>query len=632
MIVYSGNLQQFSIDVIKGIIADRIEECFKEHDFIHNNDAEYRSWTNSLNVMSNVLCNNSGIDQDVKIAIEYQIPLTSKRVDFLISGIDENNKDNVIIIELKQWETCEATSRDDIVTTFVGGANRAVTHPCYQAYSYAKAIESFNLSVREKDIALRPCAFCHNFKDSAIGEIRNSKYNDAIELAPLFLKKDALALRDFIKKYIKKPDDGNILYTIENGKIKPSIALQDALSSLLEGNKVFTMIDEQQVAYATIKKLVEKQIDGNQKHTVIIQGGPGTGKSVIAVNLLTTLIKGGYNVQYVTKNAAPRNVFVSELINKKYKKRYVENLFRGSGSYIDIKPNTFDCLLVDEAHRLNLKSGLFANKGENQIKELINASKISVFFIDEDQIVTTKDIGSVSAIVECAKQLNSIVHYGDDLILASQFRCSGSDGYLAFLDNILGIRETANYDMDDINYMIEVVDDSNVMREKLRILNAKNNKARMLAGYCYEWISKNQRDAFDIQLDNGFKAQWNFSSTSTWAIDSDSFEQVGCIHTSQGLEFDYVGVIIGKDLIYRDGKVITDYTKRAKTDASLKGIRSSGDYLLADRIIRNTYRTLMSRGQKGCLIYCEDKDLNKFLKKQIVKTNNYLSQSISNCE
>ena len=614
MIVYSGTLKQFSNDVLMGIIADRIEECFALNGFNHHNDAEYRAFNNSLMVMNNVLCNNSGIDQDIHVAIEYQIPLTSKRVDFLVTGYDDKGKENVVIVELKQWEECQATSRDDVVTTYVGGAIRAVTHPCYQAYSYAKAIESFNETVRDKDIELHPCAFCHNYKEEKADQIRHSKYSTAIELAPLFLKHDQLKLREFVKQFIKKPDKGEILYTIENGKIKPSVALQDAIGTLLKGNKVFTMIDEQQVAYATIKKLVESTIDTNEKHTVIIQGGPGTGKSVIAVNLLSELIKKGYNVEYVTKNAAPRNVFVTELVRQDYKKRYVENLFKGSGSFVDCRPDLFDCLLVDEAHRLNEKSGLFQNKGENQIKEIIRASKISVFFIDEDQVVTTKDIGSVAEIKKWADVLGSKVHYGDDLVLASQFRCGGSDGYLAFLDNLLGIRETANIDLVDIDYDVRVFDDPNEMREELRKLNKINNKARMLAGYCYNWVSKTDSSLYDIQLENGFKAQWNFANTQTWAIDEDSFEQIGCIHTSQGLEFDYCGVIIGRDLIYRNGEVICDFTKRAKTDQSLRG---SKDINLFDRIIRNTYKTLLSRGQKGCFIYCEDKLLGEYIKKII---------------
>ncbi|MDR1698036.1 MAG: DUF2075 domain-containing protein [Erysipelotrichaceae bacterium] len=610
MIIYQNDLQTFSNDVLKGVIASEITACFQKRGLNHHNDAELRSWQNSLMVMNNVLCNNSGIDQAVQIAIEYQIPLTSKRIDMLIAGKDSEDKSNVIIIELKQWERCNTSSKTDIVETILGGTKRAVVHPSYQAYSYAKAIENFNESVRDKKINLYPCAFLHNYIDDAVPMIKHPKYQEIIDVAPLFLRKDQVALREFIKKYVKYPDRNNeILYAIENGKIKPSVALQDAVAELLGGNEVFTMIDEQKVAFATISEVVAESIGKDEKHTLIIEGGPGTGKSVIAVNLLANLIREGYNVQYVTKNAAPRNVFITQLINGNYRKRYVENLFKGSGVFIETPPNTFDCLLVDESHRLNMKSGIFMNKGENQIKEIINAAKISVFFIDEDQVVTAKDAGSVAAIKRACKELGSIVHHENDFKLVSQFRCNGSDGYLAFLDNLLGIKATANIDLADIDYDVRVFSDPNEMRNELRKLN-KNNKARILAGYCYDWISKNNSSLYDIKLKNGFQAQWNFSSTSTWAIDEDSFEQVGCIHTSQGLEFDYCGVIIGADLYYDNG-VKTDFKRRAKTDQSLHGIK--GDYALADRIIRNTYKTLLSRGQKGCFIYCEDEKLRNYI-------------------
>ncbi len=616
MIIYSNTLKKFGDDVLLGRISEAILEEFAKHHLINNNENEHRSWDNSLRVLKDVLGYDSGINQEVKVAIEYKIPLTSKRVDFLISGKDEYNKSNIIIIELKQWENCEITDKEDVVVTYLLNSNRAVTHPSYQAYSYAKAIEAFNEDVRKQNIRLYPCAFCHNFKERNRPNIDNDFYSEAISLAPLFLKEDALKLRDFVKKYIKKPDDGSILYTIDNGAIRPSKALQDAVELLLLGNEEFTMIDEQKVAYSSIKKIVNFNIKSGEKHTVIVQGGPGTGKSVIAINLLSILLKSNLNVQYVSKNSAPRNVFATKLIGKNFSKRYVENLFKGSGSYYDAKENLFDCLLVDEAHRLNKKSGLFNNLGQNQIKEIIHASKISVFFIDEDQIVTTKDFGTIDEIKKAAKEENSIIHQGNDFILQSQFRCNGSDGYLAFLDNLLNIRETANYNLKDIDldYVLKVFDDPNDMREELRELNSVNNKTRMLAGYCYDWISKRNSKEYDIHLINDFNAQWNFANTSTWAIDKNSFDQIGCIHTAQGLEFDYVGVIIGKDLIYRNGRVETDYTKRARTDTSLKGIKTTHNYSLADRIIRNTYKTLLSRGQKGCFIYCEDKNLANYIK------------------
>jgi DUF2075 family protein len=618
VIVYTNTIKNFNHDVDDGIIAEKVKYELEKRNINNNNVSEFKSWDSSLLYMKNVL-NDDAINQDLHVAIEYQIPATSKRVDFIVSGKDDNNRSHVVIIELKQWEEARKTSREDLVTTYLAGSNRAVTHPSYQAYSYAKTIEHYNEYVQKEKIDLHPCCYLHNYKEEYRQELDNYLYHDIIKQSPMYLKRDVKKLREFISQYVKKSDQGKILYQIEHGKIRPSKILQDSLVSMIKGNKEFYMIDEQKVVFSTIKKLVENAIKTSEKYTIIVEGGPGTGKSVIAINLLAEFKS--YLVNYVTKNAAPRNVYFAKMRQGDYKLTYVKNLFKGSGAYIDTKSNQFDCLIVDEAHRLNQKSGMFMNLGENQIKEIINASKVSVFFIDEDQIVTTKDFGSIKEIEKQAHLLGSKVFTGSDFKLTSQFRCNGSDGYIAFLDHVLGVRETANYDGFDLDYDIKVFDDPNLMREELRKKNLIQNKSRMIAGYCYEWVTqKNSSDEnYDIELENGFKAKWNFSSTNTWAIDEDSFDQVGCIHTAQGLEFDYVGIIIGQDMIYRDGKVLTDFTKRAKTDASLKGIKSSKNVELADRIIRNTYKTLLSRGQKGCYIYCEDIQLREYLRHMIGK-------------
>jgi DUF2075 family protein len=622
LLIYRGTKKQFDNDVLSGHIADKIEHEFYIHGYFHDNDREYRSWQNSLVKMEELL-NDPEISPDLQVAVEYQIPMTAKRVDFLIAGEDENNNENVVVIELKQWEEAAATSRDGIVTAFTGGMTRAVAHPSYQAYSYAKTIENFNAVVQDEKIGMRPCAYLHNYKKSKLTELTLEKYSEVLELAPLFIKSDEIKLRKFINKYVSKPSDRDLLYTIDNGKIRPSKALQDCLGGMLHGNEEFVMIDEQKVVFETVKKLVENSVKSRTKHTVIIQGGPGTGKSVVAIQLLCDLITDKkYNVQYVTKNSAPRNVYFEKLRGDKFKLNYVKFLFKGSGAYVDSYENEFDCLLSDESHRLNEKSGLYSNKGENQIKEIINAALVSVFFIDEDQIVTSKDIGSVDEIKKWAKVCGSKVIEGEEYNLVSQFRCNGSDGYLAFVDDLLDIRRTANATGFDMDYDLKIFDDPKIMREELRKKNLINNKSRMLAGYCYNWITKNSTDneVYDIEFENGFKAKWNFSNTGTWAIDPDSFDQVGCIHTSQGLEFDYVGVIIGKDLRFENGKIITDPSQRAKSDASLNGIKNStlpSDMAKKDRIIRNTYKTLLTRGQKGCYIYCEDIALSEYIKQRI---------------
>ena len=291
-----------------------------------------------------------------------------------------------------------------------------------------------------------------------------------------------------------------------------------------------------------------------------------------------------------------------------------------------------DFLIVDEAHRLNAKSGRFQNLGENQIKEIIKASKFSIFFIDESQKVTLKDIGSIEEIQKYIKNANA---ESTIMELESQFRCNGSDGYIAWLDDVLDIRKTANSNGFDLDYDIRICDTPNEVRDLIFEKNKIKNKARLLAGYCWNWIAdgKNKSNVYDITIpEYNFAMSWNLENSQTWAIDSESVNEIGCIHTSQGLEFDYVGVIIGDDLRYEKNQIITDVTKRAKTDQSIKGIKTMNvknpekAKKIADEIIKNTYRTLMTRGQKGCYIYCTNKNLSNYLKRRLNQNNTTMYQ------
>lgn len=623
MLIYNGSKGQFNNDVKTGIIADKINRLFYEHGIVHENEREYMAWKNSLEYMNKVLDADCFSD-DLQIAVEYQIPQTSKRVDFIIAGDDDHEKHNVIIVELKQWSEASKTQRHCIVKAYTGGNIQFVAHPSYQAYSYAKTIENYNEVVEKANINLYPCAYLHNYKKGQKNGIEDSNYYDIIKEAPLFLKEDEKKLQEFIKKYVARPSKTNIMYQIDNGRIRPSKSLQDALSSMLSGNEEFYLIDEQKVVYETVHKLVEKALESNNKFTVIVEGGPGTGKSVVAIQLLVSLIKSGYNAHYVTKNAAPRNVYYQKLIDNNYKKSYISNLFKSSGAYINSQFNELDCIIVDEAHRLVAKSGFKSNLGENQIKEIINAAKVSVFFIDEAQIVTAKDIGRISEIKKWANFYGSAIFHDESTVLHSQFRCNGSDSYIRFLEYILGMN-CKSLPCGEMEYDFKLFDNPMEMKKALYEKNKINNKSRMLAGYCYDWITKDERDRnsdkYDIILPNGFRAKWNFNDSSKiWAIDENSFDQVGCIHTSQGLEFDYVGVIIGKDLRYQNGVVITDPSVHPRRDVSFKDSSNHNcSAEMADFIIRNTYKTLMTRGQKGCYVYCEDVNLLNYFESIISK-------------
>jgi DUF2075 family protein len=613
MIIYSASKTEFFNDVISNNIEQILYDKTLKRLGQKTAASEIRSWQNSLMYMNNIL-RDEDIPQDSMVAIEYKIPKTNRQIDFIISGLNEKKESSLIIVELKQWEEAKKTEKNDLVKVRFGSGEVETPHPSYQAWSYAALLEDYNSAVQEEKITILPCAYLHNCK--VPGALNDEFYSEYIHKAPIFYRSDANELTSFIKKHVKYGDTDGILYKIENGKIRPSKSLSDELQSMLQGNQEFVLIDDQKVIVENAVYLAS-QSHAKNKNVLIVEGGPGSGKSVVAINLLNRLTQLGQTVQYVSKNAAPRAVYERKLSGS-YTKSRISNMFKGSGVFHDCDQNSIDSLIVDEAHRLNAKSGMFSNLGENQIKEIIRSSFFSIFFLDENQKVTFKDIGSKEQIHYWASKEKAKV---SELKLTSQFRCNGSDGYIAWLDQVLQVSETANYDMKELNYEFKVFDSPSKLHNEIIKNNKINNKSRVVAGYCWEWPSKKTPKKFDIELEDDFKVRWNLTSHgSAWIINSESVTEAGCIHTCQGLELDYVGVIIGPDFVVRDGKVITDGLKRAKSDQSIKGfktkLKKSPELAKSevDVIIKNTYRTLMTRGMKGCYLYCTDPETRDYFR------------------
>jgi DUF2075 family protein/SOS-response transcriptional repressor LexA len=624
MIVYSATKAKFQGDVDSNNIGAIIHSAFKTATGHNVGRAELASWTSSLQYMGRVL-QDGEIPHDAGVSIEYHIPATSKRIDFILTGLDNNQRDSAILIELKQWEHASLTQKDAIVTTRYMQGEKETLHPSYQAWSYKRILQDFNQTVQDEPVQLFPCAYLHNYTPDSV--ITSPFYADYIKKAPLFLKPDAEKLRQFIKAHVKYGDKNKLMYRIDQGKIKPSKALADQLASMLKGNEEFVMIDDQKVVFEMALALVAKAAKG-KKQVIIVEGGPGTGKSVVAISLLVELAKREFVAQYVTRNSAPREVYEAKLTGS-LRKSQITNLFRGSGGFHALDPDSIACLIVDEAHRLNEKSGMFSHLGENQVMEIIRASKCSIFFVDEDQKVTLKDIGDKEEIRRWATEQGAEV---TELELASQFRCNGSNGYLAWLDNALQIRETANETLDTLEYDFRIMDTPEDLHALIREKNKSKNKARVVAGYCWNWISKKDAAFSDIKIGN-YMATWNLNEDGqSWIIQPDSVEQVGCIHTCQGLELDYVGVIIGPDLVVRDGRVVVNPARRASTDRSISGWKGlikndrEGALERIEAIIKNTYRTLMTRGQKGCYVYFVDDETRRYFANRIHKETTEMIQ------
>lgn len=618
MIIYQASKRQFLHHALRDDIEVVVSRHYRSATGHGVGPSELQAWKHSLLEMAKVL-GDEEIPDDAGVAIEYQLPQSSKRIDFVIIGEDATARTKVLIVELKQWSESRRSEKDAIVWARRGGraGEREGPHPSYQAWSYAAYLQDFNAAVQDGAMTLQPCAYLHNHPRD--GEIDHPHYRTHLERAPLFLARERAKLQAFIREHVRHGDRKGALYAIENGRIRPSKLLIDSVAGLLQGKPEFVLIDDQKVAHESI--LAADARAARKKQVVIVQGGPGTGKSVIAINLLGALIARKRNARYVSKNAAPRAVYEAKLTGT-FTKTRIGNLFCGSGAFVNDEADTYDTLIVDEAHRLNEKSGLYRNLGDNQVRELIQAARCTVFFVDDDQRVTLLDIGHTEELRRHARELGAEV---TELELSSQFRCNGSDGYLAWLDHALDIRETANPTLDTAEYDFRVFDDPAELHALIELKNRADNRSRVVAGYCWTWPSKKDPTAWDIEMPAfGYRRRWNLDKDgSLWIVTPGSVEQVGCIHTCQGLELDYVGVIIGPDLAYRDGKVVADATKRASSDQSVKGLKKMLEAepararAVADAIVKNTYRTLMTRGMKGCYVYCTDAALAEYLRSRL---------------
>ena len=608
MIIYQSTKAGFLDHVFGQDIETVILNAYQDRTGRRVARSEIQSWKESLFAMAKVLRHDS-IPDDCGIAVEYVIPQTAKRIDLLMSGLDDRSRSTLVIIELKQWQSAARTDKDGLVRTRFSGGDADTSHPSYQAWSYAELLRNFNEAVYSQDVPLQPCAYLHNFVDGSV--LNDPIYVPYVEKAPVFVAGDVERgrLRAFIARHVRYGDRGRLIVQIESGRIRPSRRLIDALLGMLQGRREFVLIDDQKVAFETIiAEATEASERG--KRVIIVDGGPGTGKSVVAINLLVALTGKRLLCKYVTKNAAPRAVF-EKTLSGSYRRSQIASLFAGSGEFIETPADSFDALIVDEAHRLNEKSGLYSNLGHNQIQEIIRAARCAVFFIDEDQRVTWKDIGRKSAIEQWAKDAGATVTH---LELESQFRCSGSDGYLAWLDSVLGIRETANSILERGEFDFRVFDSPSEVRRIIEEQNRANNRSRMVAGYCWDWKSKKDPDVLDVTIaEHAFAMQWNLTEDGgLWITAERSVEQIGCIHTCQGLEVDYIGVIVGPDMVAMDGEIATRPEMRSRQDQSIKGYKKAlaadpdAARRKADAIIKNTYRTLMTRGMKGCYVYFTD--------------------------
>jgi len=622
MRLYAGTSTQFVQDTAQNQIAEKLRLTFFEHFQYNPSPAEITSWRNSLRAVSDVF-REASLD-DHGVILEYQLPLSSRRLDCMICGKDERKEDAAVILELKQWEKCQESMGENEVLTWVGGAERDILHPSVQVSGYKMYLKDTHTAFYEgeRPVQLDACSYLHNYNHYSDDVIYAEKFKDAIHDCPVFTADDFEKLCDYLAPKLKEGEGIEVLNRIEGGRFRPSKKLMDHVGNVIKGNPEYVLLDEQLVVYDKVFALVRKGFHDKQKNVFVVKGGPGTGKSVIALNLMADLLSRHYNTHYATGSKA-----FTETLRRIIGRRGAWQ-FRYFNSYATAKPNEIDVLLCDEAHRIRETSNSrWTPKSRRsnvpQIEELLRAGKVSVFFIDDNQNVRPYEIGSSEHISQAAQKHNCKIHHHQ---LDVQFRCSGSEAFVGWVNNTLGIQKTANviwneHEEFDFRILASPLQLENAIKEKL----AKDFSARMTAGYCWYW-SKDLDHYGGLKNDvviGDYVRPWNARHDAIrlppdvpkahyWAYDPNGINQIGCVYTAQGFEFDYVGVIFGNDLTYDLDEQRWEGHPENSEDPVVR--KSKGEFT---RLTKNTYRVLLSRGMKGCYVYFMDKDTERFVKSRI---------------
>ena len=627
MRLYSGLTSDFIYEALHGTIADKLKLSYEDYYLRSPSPGEVNSWRNSLRVLKDVLEKYSLVDNG--IIIEYELPYSTKRLDCMLLGNSRDGTSNAIIIELKQWETVKDSNFQDNIITFVGQRERLEAHPSVQVKEYHLYVKDFvSVFDDDKGIKLESCSYCHNYSKLQANPILLSpKFDSILKEFPLFAKEDFDKIGEYLKERLSAGNGLELINRFSNSSIRPSKKLLEHTGKTIKGEKIFHLIDQQLVAYNTILDRAKKLTKSSKKSVIIVKGGPGTGKSVIALNVIAELLS--KNKELSIFHATGSAAFTTTL--RKIVGARAAKLFKYFNSFPSkaIKENEIDVLVCDEAHRIRKTSNSRYTKSIYrsdipQIDELIRAAKLTIFFIDDLQVVRPDEIGSTKLIKETADKFGAEIF---DFELKTQFRCNGSDGYMNWVDNTLDIRETDHtYLTKDEKIDFRVFDNPIALYEAIKAKNVeKPNSARLVAGFCWPWSDPNPDGTlrYDVVIGKDFKMTWEAKNNaaklasgipkaSLWAYDPNGINQIGSIYTIQGFEFEYVGVIFGSDLVYDTVEKRWIGNPKSSADPQLK--KKNIDFT---KYVKNIYRVLLTRGMRGCYVYFIDKNTEDFFKSRM---------------
>jgi DUF2075 family protein len=601
-----------------GTLGIRIAEQMLHHTGRRPSPSEIRSWERSLPVLAQDLV-RAGLD-DVEVLIEHHLPLTSKRVDAILAGAHPKTGDpSYVVIELKQWSGAERYEDDASLVLVDGFPHHPRLHPVAQVRGYCDYLVGFTRVLQKLDDPIAGAAYLHNATDDSVAELFNFPEDRHGQLFTGQRRSEFLAfLRDRLDPEVPGVPFADELLT---SAVAPSIQLLRVAADEIRDREQFVLLAEQRLAYRLVLHEVERARREDGKSVVIVTGGPGSGKSVIALSLLGELARQGRPVLHATGSRS----FTQTL--RKVAGRgssQTQSLFKYFNQFMKADRNGLDVLILDEAHRIRETSVDRWTKaefrsGRPQVDELFAAARVPVFLLDEHQVVRPGELGTVEDIERYAATLHLPVHRID---LDGQFRCGGSQEYVEWVLRLLSLGEGDPISwVGDPAFDVQVAESPSEMESLLESKTTAGYNARIAAGYCWPWSDPNRDGTLvsDVRID-GWARPWNLKGDRAvggappaplWATDPAGFGQVGCVYTAQGFEYDWSGVILGPDLVWRDGRLRSVRSANRDPDFRNQTRVNDADF---DRLVRNVYKVLLTRGMVGTVLYSTDIETRQVLR------------------
>jgi uncharacterized protein len=608
----------FAALALEGTLGVRIGEQMIHHTGRRSAPAEVRSWERSLPVLAHDLV-QAGLDR-VEVLIEHHLPLTSKRADVVLAGAHpRSGRPSYVVIELKQWSAARAWDGDPELVLVDGYGHDPRLHPVAQVRGYCSYLLDFTRALDGDADAVAGVAYLHNAtRATAVADLFTYPQDHH---GRLFTGADRGAFADFLRDRLSPDIEGGpYADLLLSSAVAPSKQLLAVAAEEVQRREQFVLLAEQKLAYSIVLHEVERARRSDSKSVVVVTGGPGSGKSVIALSLLGELARRGRTVLHATGSRS-----FTQTLRKVAGTRAprVQRMFKYFNQFMDAEANSLDVLVLDEAHRIRETSvdrytRAALRTGRPQVDELIAAARVPVFLLDEHQVVRPGELGTASDIERYAATLGLPVHRVD---LDAQFRCGGSEEYVRWVLRLLGLSPGGAEPWEgDPAFEVRVVDSPQEMEALLEAKLAEGYGARIAAGYCWPWNDPRPGGSLveDVQI-GAWSRPWNLKGDRSvggappaplWASDPAGFDQVGCVYTAQGFEYDWSGVIIGLDLVWRDGRMVSRRAHNKDPDFRNRAKVSDDEF---DRLVRNVYKVLLTRGMVGTAIYSTDPETREAL-------------------